>query len=776
MRRAAVALLGIALDAACLPAAADSSDTARVGDLQYGNGLDPRGWTPMLDPSGPDEMSWLHPGMLRTPSGVLYAYPPELPAERLLAKDWLVSGRLELGYLFDGGDEHAQLFTQYTDWDDSFALPLFELDLHQPDLGHYVELRGSFVTDDNQFYRLRAGRYGRYKLSAFYRDIPHIVTTRAYPFWNGFGSENLTLPGGLIVGGSDPAAIAAAAADAQRRTVRVDRSRSGVTLEGNLTERWIGYASLTNEERNGTRLWGGPMFFNTYFPDNGGILETVRPIDFSTWDTSAGVRFANEAWRFSAQYTGSFFRNHKDRLNFQSPFQLSTVVPGVDPAGQIGKGQFSLEPDNDYHNVHVDLSRNTFWDGELSASGAWATMRQNDDLAAPVTCTGRGGIDLGPGADYSYACADWNTPASLSRLSAQARIDTLLLNAKAIFRPLPTFSWHVSGRYYRENNRTDYVAFNPLTHQYGYISENGSQGSVVPGEVGIFDPNNPLYASYFVRVRNTPYEYQDTIVELEGDWQLSMKSTLSATYSYDLYQPEHRERDRVDEHRIKLGWVSRDLGDATLRLSYEFATRGGDEYNYAPYTRYFSAALPGFVTPPGGLLAYTVESMRKYDLSDRIEHKFRAIVIYPWREATTVSGTIYGNYDDYNGQFGRQDQKATGFVLQTDFQPAPETTANAYFGLEYALLELSNVADNEAAASSNPAFGGPTYPFANAWNTRDKQRSYYAGATVTHDFGRWRPDAGYGFTLTQGRTRYDMATIGALPSLAQPFAGTIGGA
>jgi hypothetical protein len=43
----------------------------RVGDMQYGNGLDLRGWTPMLHPADPDGMSYLHPGMLRTPTGAL---------------------------------------------------------------------------------------------------------------------------------------------------------------------------------------------------------------------------------------------------------------------------------------------------------------------------------------------------------------------------------------------------------------------------------------------------------------------------------------------------------------------------------------------------------------------------------------------------------------------------------------------------------------------------------------------------------------------------------
>ncbi len=43
-------------------------------------------------------------------------------------------------------------------------------------------------------------------------------------------------------------------------------------------------------------------------------------------------------------------------------------------------------------------------------------------------------------------------------------------------------------RFNREDYRNVYVLYNPLTGQYGYVSENGAQGSIVPGEVGLWDP------------------------------------------------------------------------------------------------------------------------------------------------------------------------------------------------------------------------------------------------------------------------------------------------
>ncbi len=103
MRKMLITSLAIAIAASLAGprAFADSSDSARVGDIQYGNALDPTGWAPLLwaDPRG---FSWLHAGMMRTPSGVLYAYPPQRDDKSsplYKNSDWVYSGFLQLGYL-----------------------------------------------------------------------------------------------------------------------------------------------------------------------------------------------------------------------------------------------------------------------------------------------------------------------------------------------------------------------------------------------------------------------------------------------------------------------------------------------------------------------------------------------------------------------------------------------------------------------------------------------------------------------------------------------------
>ncbi len=771
-------ILGLALAVVALPAVADGSDTMRVGDMTYGNALDPTGWMPLLWPRDPQGMSYLHQGMKRTPSGTLFNYPParddELPDDD--SDRWVGYGILQLGFLATDGDSDALFVRQYADWTDGLVLGLLALQYYQPSTARFVEIRASHISSDDQYVRLRAGRYGKYRVQAFYRNMPHTISTNSFPFWDGVGTPNLTVPAPLTPGDSAlPDPVAAVAENRPRQTIKLVRTRSGLSLEGQLLKDWFAYASIVNEDRQGTRLWGGTMFFNYPFPHNGGAFETVRPIDFRTTDIHMGLRFVGEAWRFNAVYTGSFFRNHRDYLRYESPFDLWNVV-GTPNVGNIYQGEFSLEPDNDYHNLRLELGRDLPMNGDLSMAVAVGTMRQDDALRAPVTCTGMGGVFIAPPADFTFNCADWNTPAALSQTHADVGIDTALLYAKASFRPSTKFGWHAKLRWYKEDYDAHYLLFNPLTGQYGYISENGAQGTVVPGETGIFDPDNPLFWSYAAaRIRNIPFGKKKGEFELGADWRITADNTLDAKLSFQRYKPENREVSKLDETRLTLAWVARDLAGGTLRVSLERASRNGDTYHYDPYEEFFAVSLPEFVVPDVGLTALTTDAMRKYDMSDRKQTKWRAIYIFPIGDSATLSATWHGRNDNHDVLIGRQANHNQGITLSWDFQPSPATSISAWGGWDRTRVAMANVNDDGAAlgtiGQTDPSLGGPLYPLANRWWLEDKARGINAGATFGHAFDNGMHfDAAWSYVFTRSAVSWVAASPGAFSETQLPWA------
>jgi hypothetical protein len=713
--------------------------------------------------------SWLLPGQRRTPTGQLLPCPPA-SAPMHERGDWNYSGVLQFGYLGTGGDDSAALWNRYAFWDTGPVLGLVAADAERPDDGSYASLRATRVSDDDQYYQLAFGRAGSYRLQASLRDISNVLSANAKSIWNGVGTSTLTLSDGLTPGGSTPEQVAAVSAAAAERTLKVKRSKQTLGYGMYLTPEWSAYANFSNEQRKGARPYGGTFFFNFPFPDNGGVFETVKPIDDSTINLSAGLRYAGAAWRLDFGYSGSLYRDANRRYTFQTPYALQPVVPGAVSA-PLSIGQMSTEPDNDYHNLKAALTRKLPLNGEFSLTAAVGRMRQDDSLIAPVDCRGvfgigtGGSLQPGPQNPLLYDCAQWNTPAALSRRSADMQIDTTLLDARLVLQPAADLSVRGGLRFNRDDYRNGYLMFNPLTGQYGYVSENGSQGSVVPGESGIWDAG--AGASNLTRIRSLPLDLQTIDANLGTDWKLGEHDTLGATLAFERYEPSNRERSQVDSRSLKLNWINRSLDWLTLRASLTFLKQSGDRYEEDPYEFTWSSSLPGFVAPRAGVPAHTVDAMRKYDLSSRDQRKANVMATLAPREDMTITASLRGDWNDYDARIGRQGYSTFGATLQWEWQPTPRTQASAYYGYDRSRLREANV--NELNASGvDPRLGGATYPLAGRWWVTDTQRNRSAGANLRHDFGRARLDVDWNSLHSRGITAYSYAS-----SLALAWADTV---
>ncbi len=752
---------------AALPARADSG----VGvDTWRANKLDPTAGA-TVDGCDARGTTWLAGGQHRSPTGNLYACPPASPKPDEHG-DWRYYGVLQIGYLGTGGDDRNALWNRYVDWDSSLILGLLDMTFERPEDGTYANVRASRISDDDQYYQAVFGRAGSYKVQAFLRDMPNVLSANAKPIWNGVGSNNLTLPSSLTPGGSTIDQVAAVSAATPERTLSVKRSKQGVGYSGYLTPQWTAYANVTDEERKGARPYGGPFFFAfafegaPFFDKTGGVLETTKPINDSTISLNGGLRYAGSLWRMDFGYSGSFYRDANAAYYFQSPFALNTpLIPGAVSA-PLYQGQMSTEPDNDYHNLKATFTRKLPMNGELSLTGSAGRMSQNDTLIAPINCQGVFGIGLGgslqvgPQNPFLYDCANWNTPAALSRRTADMRIDTTLVDARLTLQPTSDVSVRGGLRFNRDDYRNGYLMYNPLTGDYGYVSENGAQGSIVPGEVGLFNPlTDP---SALTRVRSLPLDLQTIDANLGADWKFADKNTLGATWAFNRYEPSNRERQQIDANSLKLTWVNRTFDWLTFRANYTYLKQTGDAYNYDPYDFTYSSSLPGYVPPAGGTPAHTVEALRKYDMSSRDENKIDLMATVMPREDMTVSATLRGDWNSYDAQIGRQAYDTFGATLQWEWQPLPTTNLSVYGAWDRSHLRLSNVQDQQGGAGVDPRLGGANYALTGQWWMRDTQRNLYGGATLDHRFGRVRFDANWNYTYSRGIDNYNYAGSSAL--------------
>ena len=744
-----------------------AQDSGTGIDFATGSKVDALVVSPKHHDCDPRGMTWLSPERKRSPSGVLYICAPEVIEKQ--HNDWLRSGQVGIGWLATSGDTGAANWLRYTDWDDR-AIGIFTLSLVRPYDGTYVELRASHAGSDNQYGKLIVGRPGHYKVEAFARSQPNVMSTTARSIWNGVGSHQLTLAGGLEPAQSTPAQVAAVSAAATPMRLQVTRDKQGLGLNYFFSSRWTGYFSATNEERRGARAFGGAFFFNFPFPGNGGAHETPRPIDDSTVNVNSGLRYIGNVWRMDLAYRGSLYRGRRDAFTYENPFALWTVVGGARSISPL-LGEFATEPDNDYHDLRATVTRKISMNGELSLSGGGGSMRQNQALLAPANCTGSFGIDLSPLGSpvnpFLFDCADWNTSASLSRRTADLRIDTTQADANLVLQPSHKTTIRANAKFRREDYRNTYLAFNPLTGQWGYIAENGAQGAVVPGEMGIFDP--VLSPSVITRIRSLPLDKEIREVSVGGDFRPDRHNTFGVTFTYTDTERSNRERRSVEDSVLKLNWANRTLEWMVFRANYQFLKRKGDEYNFNPYEFTFSSSLPEFVPDPAATPPHTVDALRKYDVAGRDQHKLSFIATLMPTPTTSLGATLRGDWNDYDAELGRQSYDTWGLSFSWDWQPTMQTTASAYIGWDQATLGMANV--NEiATAPADPTLGGVVYPESGRWWMEDKHRNRNAGATFTHDFGSVKFDASWSFVHTRGITGFTYASPAALawPALAEP--------
>jgi hypothetical protein len=760
----------------CVVAATVTCADSGVGvDTWRANKLDPTGGqaTEALDPDG---TSWLAPGQRRSPTGNLYQNPTEAPDPDSLGI-WQIYGIFDLGYLHSGDEKYA-LYDRYTRWPTNGAVADLNVTAERPSDGSYVGVRGSRIDDEDQYYQAVYGRAGAYKVEAFVRDLPNVLSTDARPIWNGVGTNNLTLPSSLTPGGSSPAQVAAVSAGTPLQRLEVDRKKYGIDLSGYLTPAWTAYFNLSDERREGARPYGGP-FGEDWGGSLGAVLETVKPISDTTVNLNAGARYAAQDWRADFGFSGSFYRDKYLSYSFQQPFAIGTLAPPGLLSAPVTVGQMSMEPDNDYYSLHGGLTRVLPKNGELSLTLSEVLMRQNDNLILPTNCQGVIGIgtptagstqlglqNLGPQNPGLIPCSQWNTTAALSQQTANVNMHNTLAEAKLAVQPRASLSVDAGLKYYRQKYDNEYIAYNPINQSYGYFTENGVFFSTfgIPASIANGNALNPANPLPPVIGRILPFILSmDEYNAYSGvSWKFSERNNLGLTYNFDQYEPTSRERDRVDDNSIKLTWTDREIDWLTFRANYTFLKQSGSIYNGDVYGYTYLSALPGFVAAypsyvPG---PETVDALRKYDIADRTDNKVDLMATVVAREDMTVTGTVRGLWSKNPDTIGRQTYDTFAATLQWEWQPASATDLSVYAGYDRSKLNLSSVAGQFGALSG--ALGSAGYPLANQWWEGDNERNYSAGATLKRNFRLFSLDVSYNYLDSRGITSYTAASPGAL--------------
>ncbi|MBI4624934.1 MAG: MtrB/PioB family outer membrane beta-barrel protein [Verrucomicrobia bacterium] len=745
-----------------------------------------------------------------TPTGQLFKIPfavPSLEDMRKGATGWEYSGQLEFGYIGGDADEQSARFRMYQDIDQGAYVNNFSLQMRKPEGGYTVDLAGGGAGRHDQYYGLQFGRYNDWKVKVYFSETPHVFTNRYKSLWSGIGTGTLTLLPGLTPGGTasipaDNASVAAAAAK-DPITLSLTQKRSGIRVDLDLTKTWKGYVSYSLEKRKGARplgsVWGNSS--------GTAPMEIAEPIDYETQDILAGLQHVDGLNAFNVRLSASLFHNNIDTLTFQEPYRIAPAagVTTVPAAGAFLQGRFDLTPSNDAYNVRAEYTRSMpeFYKGYFTAVVSAGTWRQDDNLI-PYTITPNvslANVTLLPGGN-------WDATSALSRRSADAVIDTRLVDLTLSLNPTAALNVKGKARFYETDNDTDpFLAVNPnaiYVDADANTAGNQSRGLTLDGVTGVWGrplndgsgqsilmgPNSTPTGN--IPIKSIPYSAKLYKFGSTADYRLNKVSSLNAAVDREITRREHRERDRTWEDKLKVGLVNRGLGDSTGRVSYEFGRRRGDEHFPSAYDESFSPALVSMPTAAGANVTNWVRrnsGLRSLELADRNQHVVNGRLDTMLRPNLDAGVSLQMKESDYPATaYGLTGQNQRSANLDLNYQPSPRQTIYGFYSYQLGRIRQASIAAGNGtvvigqvsalgtitpanAVEIGSAPGGPIYPLLNAWTVRSTDRNHVIGFGLKQEMGVASLNLDYSYSTGRTRIGYTYTIGGAINAANAPFAG-----
>jgi MtrB/PioB family decaheme-associated outer membrane protein len=540
-----------------------------------------------------------------------------------------LSGEMGIaGRITDGEDDSAKA-QEYRDLDQDVYGDL-KVKYEKKD-EYFFEATGKNIGRDDQYYKARGGRYGKFKIEASYDEIPHRFADDAETIYSGTGSDDLTLRGTKQDVLFPNRANRLNALSANAKSVDIDLKRKKVEVNADV----VAYDPLNfrvefgREHKDGSR-----PFFGSFGLDN--TEEIPEPIDYDTTEVKFIGEYAKKPFYFNLSYYFSLFENNTDTLTWDNPFRATDAV------GQPSKGLIDLAPDNHYHNVSVSGSYMKIpLKTRVSATAAWGWMIQDDDLVPYTTNTA---LTTPTGADAS-------DPSSLPEKSADAEVNTSLYHILLTSRPLQFMQIKGKFRYFEYDNNTDQINF--------------------PGFVDADDffvtPDAPGATS----IVNLPTSYKKTTAGGDLGFDVFKKTRLTLGYTFEQTKRTNREVDKQDDQIFAGSLDSSFFSWLDLRASYERTDRDIDGYDFDVYLE-------------SGEDVQQLPGLRKYDEADMTRDRFQfQATAYPL-ETLVLSGSFtYGEDDFDNSPYGLLEDKHYIFTFETDYTVSDRLNLHGFYSYEY---------------------------------------------------------------------------------------------
>ncbi len=338
-----------------------------------------------------------------------------IPLSSAFPLDDAVEGEVSLtGILADvnGKEGGRAKFTEYKDLKEHggvYGRARLKLDTDK----YFLGLDAGDFAYDTQFYNIEGGLWGKFKVDAFYNEIPHNLTFGARTFFLGAGHHDLT-------GTPNTNFTTWNTFD-----YSIDRKQYGGGFKVNMLKPFFFDVSFQRENRDGIKPAGiaagepgGANSFN---------LELPEPIDYRTNNLKVEAGYGKKPLFVSLGFVYSDFDDRGDKLNFTHP-----VTP-------FPTDTLTLPPDNKYYKGFLKSAVQLPLNSRFNVNLGYSSARSDASLL------------------NSFVNAGTVTNLALSKSDFDGRIDTETASFALTTHPLRFLNAKIFYSFYKKKNKNDII-------------------------------------------------------------------------------------------------------------------------------------------------------------------------------------------------------------------------------------------------------------------------------------------------------------------------------
>ena len=531
----------------------------------------------------------------------------------------------------------------------------------------YFEITGRDLGLDSRSLKIETGAQGDYSLRLEYDELPKLHSDSYQTPFLGAGSTDLTLPSGWVRGATTTV-MTQLDASMQPFDVETQRKKLGLGLTKQLGGGWDTVVNLKQEHKEGTKLIGA-VFGNSGGNPRSALLP--EPVDYTTDQFEALLRYTSQRLQFQFGYYGSLFKNANNRLTWSNPYADSvwTAAPGCDDLG-CPTGQLAQEPDNQFHQLQASGSYTFTPLTRLSGSLSFGRMTQNEEFLP-----------------YSVNSA-LTVTTPLPRTSLDGEVNTIHADLKLTSKLTPKTNFTAAYRYDDRDNHTP-------REQYIYIGADSQVQQAV--------------SSNKART-NRPLDSTKQVTLLELDYRLTSSTDLKLGYDYNTAKHNYEATEEEHENTYRADVRQRVSDTASAGLGYAHSNRNASEYNGAASLS--DSYSSSYIASLGATQWLDLPQLRRYFLADRERDKLRAFVNFAPTE--TIGVQLGGEYyeDEYpDTAYGLTNAKGRSANMDLSLAASEAVTGHLFAsveqyetdqrGISFATATKVTAADGSLAATND---------------------------------------------------------------------------